>query len=391
VIAAAIGLLAALMGGCSDAHETDQQAKSSTKAGSASADAERHTEDWRQSQANPRRTGTLATEGVPEIDDTKWTYSAGGTLSGSPVVADGVVYVGGSNEVLHAVDADTGEAKWTTQVGYIHSAAAVYGDYVYVTTGGFAELHAVDKANGEVAWSASIGFVGASSPRAPAVADGKVYVSNGDKGLYAFDADTGEQRWRQELGERRLSKPAVGDERVYVATSELAAVAIDRATGEIAWRSGIEAGGGNGPTVTEASVIASPSAPTKVFALNKENGRKLQTFPGDNDGLTSTSTAVTDERIFVGRATNRLYAYSRSSGQELWRYQANHTIFGSPAVVGETVYVTSADGVVHAVDVTSGEGRWHGDLNGKSMMPGVAVSDGVVYAAGPHGHLYAMH
>lgn len=391
MLTAVVALLAAMIGGCDDTDQTGEEGGGSAASASPAADADRYAADWSQFQANPRRTGTLETEGVPDMNGVKWKYRTGGRLRGGAVVADGVVYVGGTDDVLHAVDADTGEAKWTTEIGFINSAAAVYGEHVYVSVGGFGNLYAVDKATGEVDWSASIGFVGAATPRPPAVVDGTVYLSNGDQSVYAFDADTGEQHWRQDLGERRLSMPAVGEEYVHVAPSDVATVALERGSGEAVWRSGIETGAsGNGPTLTHSSLIMSPGAPTKVFEFKKQNGNRIQAWPGD-DGLTTTSTAVTDERVFVGRATNRLYAYSRSSGNEIWRYQAGHSVFGAPAVVGETVYVTSADGVVHAVDRASGEGRWQFDTGKEGLMPGVAVSGGVVYVAAPNGSLYALH
>ena len=42
-----------------------------------------------------------------------WTYTSGGAITSSPVVADSVVYVGSDDGSLHAVDLETGEKNWT--------------------------------------------------------------------------------------------------------------------------------------------------------------------------------------------------------------------------------------------------------------------------------------
>jgi outer membrane protein assembly factor BamB len=42
----------------------------------------------------------------------KWKYRTRDWLHGSPVVAGGLVYIGGYDKKLHAVDADSGEQVW---------------------------------------------------------------------------------------------------------------------------------------------------------------------------------------------------------------------------------------------------------------------------------------
>jgi outer membrane protein assembly factor BamB len=63
-------------------------------------------------------------------------YGAAGT---SPVVSDGVVYVGTDDSYLHGVDAKTGQEIWKFRTdGYVSSSPAISDGVVYV--GSDAEL-----------------------------------------------------------------------------------------------------------------------------------------------------------------------------------------------------------------------------------------------------------
>ncbi len=106
---------------------------------------------------------------------TVWTRGLDGRSWEPPAVADGVVYVAGSNgRRLRALDAETGDERWSYEhdVGY-GTAPAVAGDTVY-----------------EI------------------VDDGSGY-------LFALDAETGEKRWRRDLGVAPKTGPVVGSGRIY--------------------------------------------------------------------------------------------------------------------------------------------------------------------------------
>ena len=46
-----------------------------------------------------------------------WAFKAGAGFFSSPTYHDGVIFAGGNDDKLYAVDADTGTLKWTFQAG----------------------------------------------------------------------------------------------------------------------------------------------------------------------------------------------------------------------------------------------------------------------------------
>jgi outer membrane protein assembly factor BamB len=60
-----------------------------------------------------------------------WSFhTEGGTVSGMPVAAEGLVFVGGGQGTLFVLDAETGTARFTFQTGGDINGAPVFSDGV---------------------------------------------------------------------------------------------------------------------------------------------------------------------------------------------------------------------------------------------------------------------
>lgn len=147
-----------------------------------------------------------------------WSYNLESTrgVEATPVVVDGVMYVSASWSVVHAIDARTGQKLWTydpgvdRSIGYrgccdvVNRGVALWKGKVYV--GAYdGRLIALDAATGKVVWERNTieGQKGSYTiTGAPRVFKGKVIIGNGGaeygvRGyLTAYDAETGEQKWR---------------------------------------------------------------------------------------------------------------------------------------------------------------------------------------------------
>jgi outer membrane protein assembly factor BamB len=109
-------------------------------------------------------------------------------------VEGGLVYAAGRDGKLYALEAHTGRTWWTAPVGVPNefgSAPVVKDGTVYVATD---SLHALDAATGTERWSASTGGASLFAFVAPVVENGAVHLSGGNGLLHEFDANTGERR-----------------------------------------------------------------------------------------------------------------------------------------------------------------------------------------------------
>jgi outer membrane protein assembly factor BamB len=133
---------------------------------------------------------------IPPVDS--------GTLTSTPVVAGGVVYVQDMKSNVYALDLQTGKVMWRRLFGYTNpgpNGIAVSGDRIYGATDSSA--FALDRATGRFVWRRRIVTDAARYVDiAPQVADGLVFVStiglppNGKGILFGIDAKTGVVRWK---------------------------------------------------------------------------------------------------------------------------------------------------------------------------------------------------
>jgi eukaryotic-like serine/threonine-protein kinase len=103
----------------------------------------------------------------------------------SAAVADGRVFLGGRDKLLHALDAGTGKAVWTlTTRARIDSSPAVSGGRVYVGSSD-GRMYAADARSGEKVWEFEIG---APVTASPAIAGGRLVIGAQDGRVYCFGA-----------------------------------------------------------------------------------------------------------------------------------------------------------------------------------------------------------
>src|SRR5262245_33117787 len=127
--------------------------------------------EWRQFRGSPTLTG-ISSSSVPTTLKVLWTYELGDIIESSAAIVGGVVYVGGGNGDLVALDLESGKLKWKYSTGNLigESSPSVGADAVYVgDLGGL--MHAVRIADGKGLWT----FKTASEIKSsPVIADGAV-------------------------------------------------------------------------------------------------------------------------------------------------------------------------------------------------------------------------
>lgn len=173
----------------------------------------------------------------PLNGEIRWSHEAFGLGRSYPAVVDGVVYVGGWDGRMHALDAETGETVWAYDAGAevrtgFRSSPAVWEGSVYIsTTSGI--LYSFDVATGEVLWQSRVGKRG--NYKSPAAGGGLVFLPD-ESHLYAFDASGGALLWKIEIRLAEDSRMTVSGGVLYFIRG--AVVALDAATGDELWRHG---------------------------------------------------------------------------------------------------------------------------------------------------------
>jgi len=103
-----------------------------------------------------------------------------------------------------------------------------------------------------------------------------------------------------------------------------------------------------------------------------------------------SSPAVTNGVVYLGSGDGILYALNASTGVKLWSYKTGGGVDSSPAVVNGMVYFGSGDGNLYALNASTGAKLWS-YKTGYVIRCGATVVNGVVYFGSEDGNIYALN
>ncbi|MFC4550161.1 MULTISPECIES: PQQ-binding-like beta-propeller repeat protein [Halorussus] len=291
----------------------------------------------------------------------------------SVAVLDGAVFVSGRAGYVYAISGESA-ARWRADVTAGTRTDATVADGVAYVVDFEGVLRAFDAESGEVKWKhAPTGYEGPMSYR-PVVADGTVYYGVGERAespwtMYAFDAETGDKRWRTRVADG-VGRPAVAGGAVYFANEDAAetdsaVTALDAKTGERRWVYRSSPDEERIDDVITGSVVAMDGAvyvPTEncVWILDGETGERRATV-----GESTSALAAADSTLYVGESAGDGALVARSAdGTERWRAPLSDDSNAVDSLV-------AADGAVYAVGVYDA---------GQSIGGSEAGSDGELLA-----------
>lgn len=279
-----------------------------------------------------------------------WSYDLESTrgVEATPLVVDGVMYVTASWSIVHAVDVRTGKRLWTydpkvpRENGYkgccdvVNRGVAIHKGKVFV--GSFdARLIALNAATGEKVWEKDTS-IDRTKPYtitgAPRVFNGKVVIGNGGaeygvRGyVTAYDAETGDQKWRWFTVPGDPSKPYENEAMAKAAkTWDPSGSYWLNGGGGTAWDSItfdpelnlMYIGTGNGSPWSRR--MRSPGGGDNLYlasivALNPDTGKYVwhyQETPGDNADYTSTQPMILAD-IKVGGKPRKVILHAPKNG-----------------------------------------------------------------------------
>jgi len=365
------------------------------------------TTDWPHFRSNPARTGEAASAVSPPLH-LSWVHSTGQTFGiNSPVVADGKVYVGMQDDEnagtpdagLLCLDARTGRPLWRTCMknrsirstpsvtdGVVAALAddgtaflirggeplrewtapeavtAMYnasplldGEALFAGCG--AHLSRMPAGGGAPLWTwretatRMRGFIQPS----PALAGRTVLI--GWEGITALDVDSGAVKWTWhkqartpdgvvEFREVCATPAVVGGRVVWVTARDTYLLVSDLASGNVIWSKKLGGWAGMAsPAVSNGRIYAIGEAAVHAFDL--ATGREIWTTQIEGRSRAFSSPALSGNHLYFGTESGFLCALDVRDGRLAWRREIGAPVQGSPAVAGNSLYVTARDGSLY--------------------------------------------
>ncbi|MCL2476037.1 PQQ-binding-like beta-propeller repeat protein [Candidatus Bathycorpusculum sp.] len=263
------------------------------------------------------------------------------TVNACPVVAQGILYVC-SDEGLFALDALTGTKIWSYPAGEGTTPAVVNGIVYFGTANGV--VYALDALDGSEIWTYTTDNLFCITP---VVYNGRVYIGGGRtwRGIYALNALTGEQIWNHTPHWQNvfaMSATAIADGMLFYSTPyELYALSL--ATGAEVWHIGIDEMAS--PVVVDGKVFMGSNDPSYsvCYALDAKSGRQLWNYSSP-ERIASSDPAVKNGIVYFGASDKNIYALKATTGTKIWNYSIDSpgdTTFSAPAVGNGELFICS--------------------------------------------------
>jgi outer membrane protein assembly factor BamB len=138
--------------------------------------------------------------------------------------------------------------------------------------------------------------------------------------------------------------------------------AIDKDSGRLKWEKKLGASIGASPVLFAGKIFIAveyPAPDGKVFVLEASDGSPYYSTPYlGHHTHASVSIDTSRKYLFVGANNGVFYCFDFDNQKEVWRYQANGEIKSTAAVVDDTVYFTSWDDQLHAIEIETGEEKY---------------------------------
>lgn len=195
--------------------------------------------DWAMVAANPQRTSWTPEEVTGRLQVAWYRPIEAYIPQNSQIIAaNGLLYVSTSRG-LYALNADTGAVAWRYDTEMpLGNSPTVDGDVLYV--GGYdRKLHALNALDGSHLWAFSGAKAGYDTN--PLVVDGKIFVGNRDGKMYAIGAQgtpqQGQLIWQYDTGAPIHLSAAYKDGTIFFAANDNYAYALDANDGHLVWKS----------------------------------------------------------------------------------------------------------------------------------------------------------
>ena len=291
-----------------------------------------------------------------------WKFRSSQPFMGSPVIDKEMVYQGGVDSTLYALDITNGNVKWKLKTkGPIRSAVCLNNNTLYLISGD-GNLYAIDKLTGKIIWTFKTNGekqydIYDYFQSSPVFYNNSIYFGSGDGNIYAVKASNGEMIWSYATGNVVHSTPAISDNKLFAGSMD-----------------------------------------GYVYALNIDNGQMIWKFKsvGHNyfpKGEMQFSPATSNGMVYIGGRDYNIYALDANKGYCHWNREFPRGWV--PAIIpsyknDSVIYVSTSDPLVLiAMNAVTEEVLWETKMKSEQFGR-LTLSKGMGYAGTLQGQFYGV-
>ncbi len=321
----------------------------------------------------------------------EWTFEAGGAITSSAVVSDGLVYFGSDDQHIRCVTLEEGKEVWAHETeDFIEAPPMVHDGVVYCGSSDF-YLYALDAKTGELEWRYETDdrvLSGATAIRGP---DGgtRIVFGSYDTHLYCLDAATGELVWRYKTANYVNGTPAIWNGMAVFGGCDAVLHVVNLETGEAARQ--VELGVDShvaGSVALDGGRAYFGHYGNAFIAVDLETGEQVWVYPNPRYAFFS-APAITDSVVVFGGRDKHVHCVERGGGEKIWTFATKRKVDSSPVICGDKVVTASGDGIVYVLSLSDGKLVWSYEI-GRAVVSSPAIVDGRILVGANDKRLYCF-
>jgi len=253
----------------------------------------------------------------------------------------------------------------------------------------------------DVLWSDNVGTgsKGRYMLLNPGVFGERVYATDSEGQVTAYNRQDGDDLWETELDLPVSGGVGAGPEQVLVGTYTGKVVALSSDDGSELWRAQLSSEILSAPQ-TNGQVVVVQTSDGNLFGLDATDGKQLWLYDNAIPALTLRGTAqplLVDSVVYAGFASGKILALNAADGTLMWEQRVGVAkgrselervvdVDGAPILVDDILYSASYQGRLVAVNRSSGRGIWSID---ESTHTDLAAGSGNIYLVNADGYVRA--
>jgi eukaryotic-like serine/threonine-protein kinase len=233
-----------------------------------------------------------------------WTARAGRRFTTPVKVLENTLYGGSVDRKVYAVDLRSGDVRWSARLsGMVTGGVLLAGDTVYAATSRpEGRVYALRRTTGKQIWRRSINPVGAPL----ALIEGLLVAQTQRGEVQALDPASGQLRWRRPTGVARVAAMPASAGGLLVATTD------------------------------------------SLLRLSLADGRT--THRAASPGMIVSAWVPFAGGLVAGTTDSQVVSIDPATLRRNWTVRVDAPVLGSPAVLGDTLFLASRVGTVYRLD-----------------------------------------
>ncbi|RPI03264.1 MAG: T9SS C-terminal target domain-containing protein [Ignavibacteriae bacterium] len=342
-----------------------------------------------------------------------WEFKTNGIIYATPLIHNGVVYIGSLDSCFYALNATTGEEQWHYKSQDQIFSTPVMKDTILSFESGNV-LYGVNL-QGKLSWSYKM----VDGPvlnkhdewdyyhSSPLLVGNIVYIGTEKGVVVGVDIRTGANVFQCQTpsaGFTIETTPAVYDNKIYFGDWDGQFFAYDLTTGNLVWQYNTKVDatydGWVNAIVTDPVIFNDAvyfgGRSCNLYCLDAKTGAKRWMTPDGRSMWILGGPTLVDTVVYIGSSLqNSVRAFNALTGSLQWNADVQYRVNGKPTVVGDFVFVGTEDISDYTLGTFCALNKTDGSLKTKITMgtqiySTPTLSNGIFYFGGSNGTVYAV-